>query len=577
MERQPARFALFNATRPLFVVAGTVPLVALGFGVQGALAGIALGTLAATAICIALARRSYALAFCWSDVKEIVRRGSMVVIPVLCLYGIHSGDIVLLSRFANAHELGIYRVASRFAVVPSYFASAFLMAWAPLDHGVLFQATYRHAGEERVRGAILTYYLLVAMTIVVLLDVSANILVLLAGPHYRSAAPLIPFIGLSFVCYGLYIMLVRTIKLKRQMLWYSFGAVLACVIQIGLSIVTIPWLGAYGAVVGSAGGLIVSCLMWVVLAKGLARNEDASFSIEARPLVGLAAAVAVAAGIQGIGLSVWPSGRPIVLALVLASYLIVIVKLEVVPRRHFRPLTRLARAALRKGLGGNDPTLGLGGLEPRQRSLLAAIERDGVPTVVLAERLRRDEREIQCEYVSILRELIGASRASSEHEQLHPRIADYLLSSQPHAQRDLVGHELIEEGFEGLELMELDEAARRLRALPSQAWTAWIAQAPSGEHRVKLKTLTAHLADLPEPHRRAAVAILRDNRAPAQAAAEAGVPEHLLAARIVRTLRKAGHLGRGGPQDAAIGMSLLGAPHGGRSRAGVSETPQRRS
>ena len=562
MERQPARFALFNATRPLFVVGGTVPLVALGFGVKGAVAGTALGTLAAVGLCIAMARHSYALAFCWSDVKKIVRLGSLVVVPVLCLYGIHNGDIVLLSRFTNAHELGIYRVASRFAVVPSYFASSFLMAWAPLDHGLLFQATYRHVGEERVRGAMLTYYLLVATTIVVVLDVTANVLVLLAGSQYRSAALVIPVIGVSFVFYGLYIMLVRAIRLKRQMLWYSLGAVFAGIIQIGLSAVTIPWLGAYGAPIATIGGLIVSCLMWMVLARTQAKKEDASLDYEARPLIGLMAAVAIAGSIQAIGLSLWPAGRPVVLVLVFASYVLAIAAFEVVPRRHFKPLARLARAAFRKGMGGNDPTMNLASLDTRRRSLLASIERDRIPTVVLAERLRRPEREIQCEYVAILRELTGAPRASSELEDLYPAIAGYLLSSQPHAQRDLIGHDLVEEGVDALELMDLDEAARRLRALPLRAWTTWTVHAPSGEHTVKLKTLTKHLAGLPEPHRRAALAVLRDGHTPAQAAAEAGVPEHLLAARIVRTLRKAGHLGRGGPQDAAIGMALLGSPRG---------------
>src|SRR5271165_5835432 len=106
MERRPGRFALFNATRPLFVIAGVVPLVVLGFGTKGALAGTALGTLGATAVCVGMARRSYALAFSVTDLRKIVRLGSMVVVPVLALYVVHSADIVLLSRFATAHELG---------------------------------------------------------------------------------------------------------------------------------------------------------------------------------------------------------------------------------------------------------------------------------------------------------------------------------------------------------------------------------------------------------------------------------------------------------------------------------------
>ena len=408
MERRPGRFAAFNATRPLFVIAGVVPLVALGFGVEGALAGTALGTLAATALSIAMARRSYAFAFCLADVKKIVRLGAMVVTPVLCLYLVHSADIVLLSRFANAHELGVYRVASRFAVIPSYFASALLMAWAPLERGVLFRATYKHIGQQRVRGAMLTYYLLAATTIVVLLDVGANVLVLLAGPEYRSAAPLIPLIGVAFVAYGLFIMLVRTVKVKRRMLSYSLGAVLALVLQVGLSAVTIPWLGAYGAPLAVILGLLAACTMWIVL--GI--RSRSPVSIDARPLLGLAAAVAIAASVQAIGLSVWPSERAAVLAVVSVSYIATLVAIGVIPRRHLKPLSRLARAALRGGMGTTNPEAGLDSLDPERRDLLASIERDGEPLGAVAERLGRSRRDIRSEYVSILRELIGSRSAS---------------------------------------------------------------------------------------------------------------------------------------------------------------------
>ncbi len=496
MERKPGRFALFNATRPLFVIAGVVPLVALGFGTEGALAGTALGTLGATAVCIAMARHSYAFAFSIADLKQIVRLGSMVVIPVLALYVVHSSDIVLLSRFATGHELGVYRVASRFAVIPSYFASALLMTWAPLEHGVLFRATYKHVGEDRVRGALLTYYLLISMTIVVLLDVGANVLVLLAGPAYRSAAPLIPVIGVAFVCYGLYIMLVRTIRVKRRMLWYSTGACVAVALQVGLSAVTIPWLGAYGAPLAVILGLLVACTMWIVLAI----RARASVSLEARPLVGLAAAVAIAASVQVIGLALWPGGRAVVLTLVFASYAITLFTLRVIPRRHFKPLSRLARAALRSELGSNSPTTGMGRLNSSQRSLLASIERDGIGLAEQAKRLGRTVREVAVEYVESLRELIGAPPAPAGAEELYPRVAGYLLSSEPEAQRDHVGHKLMEDGVDSLELVELDAAAQRLRALGSQAWSEWTPPAISEE-----------------PRRRAAVTILSDGRTPAQA------------------------------------------------------------
>ncbi len=466
MERQPTRYAALNALRPLFVVAGSVPLVLLGFGVEGALAGTVIGTLAAAAVCIAMARHSYALAFSRADAREIIRRGSLVVVPVVALFAVHNGDVALLSLFASAHAVGIYRVASRFAAVPSYFASAFLMAWAPLEHGVLFQATYRHVGEERVRGKILTYYLLASATIVLLLDVGAHGLMQLVGPADRSAAPLIPLIGVGFVCYGLFIVLVRIVKLeKRRMLLYSGGAVLSVVLDVVLSIVLIPRLGVYGLPLATICGMLITCALWVAVVKVLMK---ASISFEPRPLIGLAAAVAIALAIQTVGLQVWPAGRPLVMALVLASYLGAVFAFNVVPRRHLGLLRRLTGVAVRRGFGGTDPTSGLARLSPARRNVLAAIERDRIPLDVLAERLGWPKRRVQSEYVGALRDLIGAT--APDAGAFDTGIADYLLSKLNLARRDIFGRELVEEGVEGLELMELDEAAKQLREHPHEQW-----------------------------------------------------------------------------------------------------------
>jgi O-antigen/teichoic acid export membrane protein len=570
MERRPGRFAIFNALRPMFVVGGSVPLVALGFGIEGALAGTALGTLVATAAAMALSWRSYAFAFNLGDARQILRRGSMVVVPVLTLFVVHSADVVLLSHFAAAKAVGVYRVASRFAAVPSYFASAFLLAWSPLERSVLFQATYRHVGEERVRGAILTYYMIAAMTIVVLLDVTADGLVLLAGPAYRSAAPLIPVIGVAFVCYGLFIVLVRAFKVeRRRMLLYATAAVLALVVEIAVSIVAIPRLGAYGVPVGMIVGLLTACLLWVAVARSLVSTP---LAFQLRPLAGLAGAVAIAAVVQAVGLTLWPAGRPLVLVLTLASYLVGLVELGALPRRHLRPLGRLVRAAARQGIGSRDPTLGLSRLDAAERGLLVAIERDKVPIVVLAERLGRPAEQLRREYAAILRKLIGIEPATSE---LDERLGDYLLSREPEAQRDRMAHEVVAQGLDVFELMELNETVQKLRALPPRTWTELNAavhtgrgaahvhgQHVHGQHRVRLHTLLDHLAGLPEPHRRAAVAALRDGLTPAQIAAETGLSEQLVAARVVRVLRSVAQLGHGGPQDATIGMAVLGSPPG---------------
>jgi hypothetical protein len=251
----------------------------------------------------------------------------------------------------------------------------------------------------------------------------------------------------------------------------------------------------------------------------------------------------------------------VVLALVFVSYLVTILALGVVPRRHFGQLLRLARATVRQRVGRVDPTAELGRLPAPQRILLASLERDQVPIAVLADRAGREEREVSCEYVASLRELIGTGPVSGELAELDVRVADYLLSPQPEAQRDRLAHRLLDEGLDPIELIELDEVTQRLRALPRESWTTWGAEERAApDHNVSLKDLTRHLYELPEPDRQAALMILRDGCTTAQAARLSGVSEQLAAARVVRLLRAAGHLGRGGPEDASVGIALFNSP-----------------
>jgi O-antigen/teichoic acid export membrane protein len=554
MERRAISFGVFNALRPLFVVSGTVPLVVAGFGVNGAIAGTALGSLAAASVCVAFAHRSYALAFSWSDAREIARRGGVVVIPVLCLYTVHSGDIIILSHFAPASELGVYRVASRFAVVPSYFASAFLMAWSPLERGLLFMAAYRHHGQERTRATLLTYYLVAALTIVLALDVTTYGLVQLAGPSYRFAAPLIPLLSLSFVGYGAFIVLVRIFRLpQRHMFWFGVSAVLVVVLDLGTSLVTIPLLGAYGTAIAELVGLSAGSMLWLVVIK---RVEQVPSPLDGRRTACLGGIVLVLAAIQLIGLRLWPGGRPEVLSLMVVVYVTLLLGLKVVPMEHLRPLARLVKHAVVGRVGTHDPTHRLVSLTRERRALLASLLRDRTPLAIVADRLGRGEQELQGELVATLREL---SHSGSPHGELDFEVGSYLLSDEPEAHRDLVARRLVEEGIDPIELLQLDEARRRLQSAPAQLWMA--DGAPADEHltpRTALNELAAHLHGLESSTRLAAIAILRDGRTAAEVGAELRLPESVVAARVVRLLRRVGRLGSGGPEDASVGITLFG-------------------
>jgi len=251
------------------------------------------------------------------------------------------------------------------------------------------------------------------------------------------------------------------------------------------------------------------------------------------------------------------------------TFATLLLRLRVVPREHLRPLLRLGKHAVVGRVGTHNPTHHLATLAREQRALLASLLRDRTPLPIVADRVGRGEQELRRELVAILRK---ASHSGSPHEQLDFEVGSYLLSNEPEAHRDLVGRRLVEEGVDPIELLQLDEATRRLRRAPAQAWLAH--GVPVGDRlgpRAELSELATLLRGLDSSTCLAALAILRDGRTAAEAARDAGMPESFVAARVVRLVRQVGRLGNGGPEDVAVGRVLFG------DRPGRRETVQARA
>ena len=140
LERRPKSFAALSGLRPVVVLAVSIPLVTSGFGVNGALMGTAFGTLASVAVCALLLPSLFTSDVSRTDLRAITSRGGKRIPTMVALWTLHNADLFYLSRFATAADLSLYRLASRFASVPSYFSSGFFLAWGPLRRTSVFRA-----------------------------------------------------------------------------------------------------------------------------------------------------------------------------------------------------------------------------------------------------------------------------------------------------------------------------------------------------------------------------------------------------------------------------------------------------
>ncbi|MGH2945010.1 MAG: lipopolysaccharide biosynthesis protein [Solirubrobacteraceae bacterium] len=481
MERRPVAFAWLNTLRPAFVLACSVPLVAAGFGVAGALAGTAIGTALGLVACLAAGRRSYAAAFDAGDAWRIVRSGSRLVLVIVGLWVVHNADVFLLSRYAPADEVGLFRLAGRVAVFISYFVSAFLMAWAPLERTSLFRGTYASLGRPEVRSKMITYFVVTALTLVLAMAVTADVLVRIAASSYAGAAPLIAPVGLGFVLYGLFVVLIRSAQVRRRMLLYG-GMAMACAVLFALiGMVLIPAYGGYGAALSVIASMTIGCGL-IVLAT---RRSSEPVPFEWARLAG-----AVALALAGYAVVRWLAPltggwQPAIELLTFVAFLVLLVALRIVPPAHVRPLARIAWSLGPSGAARRRLVSRLTDLPEEQRSTLEALTRYRVSPDGVAASLGIP-REAVCE------RLVRTMRALDDRERstdADAAVGAYLLSGEPPAERDGVARRLWEEGVDPLELHELESTYDRLRSLHRDDWplkeeTGWYSASGHGvEHQ----------------------------------------------------------------------------------------------
>lgn len=459
MERRPVAFSVLNTARPVLAVASAVPLLMAGGGIEAVLIGTIAGTTATTAVILVVTRRSYALAWSWSDVRQIWTVGSRYVAVVIGLWIVHSADVFILSRFAPASDVGLYRVASRIAAFLSYFVSAFLMAWGPLERSPLFKATYDLRGRAQMHSLLTTYYVLFAVTMTLGLGLASDVLVRIAAPEYRSAAHLIPAIGAGFVFYGAFVVLARITSHPRRDLVHGASALAAAAMFVAIALLLVPGLGGYGAALAMVLGMTIGCAGFIVLQ----RRCEHPVPIDWPRIAGVVVlAVAVYTAVRAVHDLQSQLGTEIDAAAFLVVYPALLVALRLVPRAHVRTLARIGRSAALPRHAHAALAARLALLDPGQRILVLAATRDGLSSEEIGRRFRLAPGDVEARIVSALRELLGRSQRTSE---VDGRIGHVLVGALTTAERDAGADRLSADGVTRVELHELDAALDELRQM----------------------------------------------------------------------------------------------------------------
>ena len=462
-ERRPVAFVISNALRPILILGPVVLLVAFhDRGVGGAIAGTAIGTGLAFLMVLVFTRRNYRFVFTRADAKRIYRKGAPIVPVVISLWVVQNVDVFILSRYVPHSDVAPYRVAAQFGLAVTYSTHAFFRAWQPLKRTTSFAALTNRVGEDALRGAMVTYFTLMSLVMLIGLTVAAETFALVAPADYDNLALLIPLVSGGFFMHGMLVVTYRASQFPKKPRYYAGASLLSAGAFFGAAVVLIPWLGTVGAALAVIFGFFVGTgVMYAVSQRG-----KRPIPFQYRNLVGgLALATLCIVGGRAIDA---PAGRYQVLAggAMVLAFAALALATGVVPRGHQAPLANVLRSLARLRAGDIDPEVALATLDPVDREILRlAVVHRRTPAQI-AEHTGRELDDVHEHLVSALRKLAAQTEAT-EHDS---RIGHYLFYRDSIAQQDALRHKLWSAGAEPDDVRELETTLEVLDRAPRGAW-----------------------------------------------------------------------------------------------------------
>jgi len=175
---------------------------------------------------------------------------------------LHSGDRFFLMRYADAAALGLYALGYKLAFSVSQFSrSPLYMVWNTQMH----QAAFREDAPAvfgRAFSRILAAYLAVGLGLCLLAD---EVAVLLGGPRYAGAGPVIPIVVLAYYCLTAADLMDAGFYVSRRTVWKTPITMASTAVMLGLYALLIPGHGAPGAALATLGGFAFhAVLTWRV-------------------------------------------------------------------------------------------------------------------------------------------------------------------------------------------------------------------------------------------------------------------------------------------------------------------------
>jgi O-antigen/teichoic acid export membrane protein len=284
-------YVLLTLWTALTTTAVTVSLVVRGGGargyLQGALIGAALAAIPYLALTIGQIRPVFRLRILMPALAF-----SLPLVPhALAGWALEMSDRAILTRFLPLHDVGVYSLGYQLGAAMGLVTTAFNAAWVPFLFGTL-----KNEGDAAYPklARLVTYYA-VALCFIAL---GWSLLVehairLIAGPEFREAYRITPWVVGGYVLAGLYLVPTNLLFWRQRTRVIPLVTIAAGAVNVGLNLWLVP---RHGAIAAAWSTLAAYAVLLILTWRSAERLH--SFPYEYRRL-GLMAGVALVLFLAG--------------------------------------------------------------------------------------------------------------------------------------------------------------------------------------------------------------------------------------------------------------------------------------
>ena len=190
--------------------------------------------------------------------KNLIKIGLPYVLGFLSFFLIQYVDRYMLEFYCGLNVVGIYSVGYNIGMIVMLIVGAFSVAWTPYFNSFV----NRQEDASYLFSYILTYYIMGMGFLSLLMFLFAKpVVTLMTASPFHVAYTVVGIVSLAQVIYGCYLIFLPGLYYAKKTGIVNFILVGACLLNITLNSMLIPWINMLGAAMATVASFLAMTIM----------------------------------------------------------------------------------------------------------------------------------------------------------------------------------------------------------------------------------------------------------------------------------------------------------------------------